>query len=284
MGATPSGRGRGAGGAERWMVAALVGALAAASVACGNNALRTASGAGHPVGGDAGAGGAGKLGGDASVDRAIDGLVALLGASCTGSWECASGFCVEGVCCTSACNAACASCVLPGRLGTCSPVPAGSPDPNSVCVDEGAPSCGHDGTCDGQGRCALYAAGVSCAAGSSCAGTIWSGSGTCSGTATCQRETHPCLPYACDPQTNECRSACASTDDCAPGEPCVNGSCGVGEPGSCSADTECASGFCAQGVCCATRCADPCFSCALPGTIGACTRRPGAPDSGACGP
>ena len=35
-----------------------------------------------------------------------------------------------------------------------------------------------------------------------------------------------------------------------------------------------ASGFCAQGVCCATACAGPCRSCALPGSFGTCTTVP----------
>jgi hypothetical protein len=429
------------GGAGILKVAALAAALAAASVACESNTLRALGGAGgvagHPVGRDAGAGGAIKLGGDASVDRPFDATVAPLGASCTGSTGCASGFCVEGVCCTTACTGGCqtcsapgavgtcleratgspprqpadcplhapatcgldgtcdgagacrfyllgvtclsgvcangavtgvgvcdgqgncrpgptlvcapydcdsetarckascasdddcfggqhchngacgdpprescganeecasgfctdgvccdtactglcVSCALPGRVGACSPVPVGE-DPRGVCVDEGAPSCGHDGTCDGQGACAFYPAGVTCAATPSCSGTLWSGTGTCDGAGTCQRETRPCLPYACDPQTNACHNACATADDCAPGKPCLNGTCGYLEPAACSSNAECASGFCAQGACCATKCDGPCFSCALPGTMGTCTPVPNPvpPDAGACAP
>jgi len=35
--------------------------------------------------------------------------------------ECASGFCVSGVCCDSACDGPCMACDVPGRSGTCSP-------------------------------------------------------------------------------------------------------------------------------------------------------------------
>jgi hypothetical protein len=205
---------------------------------------------------------------------------------CTEDAECISGNCVDGVCCNTACQGPCVSCALPGKLGACSPVAAGMRDPRALCVDEGAPSCGHDGTCDGLGGCGLYAAGVSCAVGSSCSGTLWSGPGTCSGTGTCQRQTIPCLPFACDPQTNACHTTCTTADDCAAGNPCDSGSCGHNTmlDWLCSTDAECASGFCSQGVCCTARCDSPCSSCALPGTMGTCTPVPRSPDAGACAP
>ena len=203
---------------------------------------------------------------------------------CKAGSDCISGHCIDGVCCDTACSGPCVSCALPGRLGACSPIPAGAPDPRGLCLDQGAPSCGHNGTCDGAGGCSLYAAGVICAATPSCSGTTWSSPGTCSGTGACQRQTIPCLPYACDVQTNACHGTCVTADDCGPGKPCVNGICGNPPPASCSAADECASGFCAQGACCLTKCDGPCFSCALPGTIGTCLPVPAPPDAGACAP
>jgi hypothetical protein len=45
----------------------------------------------------------------------------------------------------------------------------------------------------------------------------------------------------------------------------------AGELGSaCQQGTDCQSGFCARGVCCATPCDRPCDSCALPGSAGEC--------------
>ena len=51
------------------------------------------------------------------------------GAACTAPAECASTFCVDGVCCSTACNGPAEVCNLPGRRGTCTqglPVPASS--------------------------------------------------------------------------------------------------------------------------------------------------------------
>ena len=66
--------------------------------------------------------------------------------------DCASGICAQGACCQTACTGPCMSCALTGTAGTCSTVPAGS-DPLGQCADQGAPTCGTDGTCDGAGGC-----------------------------------------------------------------------------------------------------------------------------------
>lgn len=42
-----------------------------------------------------------------------------LGQPCSGGFQCASGFCVEGVCCNTACNARGQSCTRPGLVGQC---------------------------------------------------------------------------------------------------------------------------------------------------------------------
>lgn len=291
--------------AGRVLVLAL---LSGAAIACQDNARPLPGGGGgslgQPLAHDASATDETKQVADASQDRrSIDAtstpagdaccqtcscaaIPAVLGAKCSQAGDCVSGNCADGICCNIACEGPCVSCTLPGRLGTCSAVPPGAPDPRGVCADQGAPSCGQDGTCDGLGGCTFYAAGVTCAAAASCSGTLWSGPGICSGTGTCRREAHPCSPYACDSQTNACHNFCATADDCAPGRPCVNGACGNPEPAACSDDAECASGFCAQGACCTTRCDGPCSSCVLPGTIGICmpVANPLPPDAGACAP
>ncbi|MBL8950776.1 MAG: VCBS repeat-containing protein, partial [Myxococcaceae bacterium] len=41
----------------------------------------------------------------------------------------------------------------------------------------------------------------------------------------------------------------------------------------CKGDSECASGSCSDGVCCATACTGSCFGCAEPGAEGVCTVR-----------
>src|SRR5689334_9385689 len=42
----------------------------------------------------------------------------------------------------------------------------------------------------------------------------------------------------------------------------------------CKANADCASGHCADGVCCKTECADNCYSCALTGNEGVCMPAP----------
>ncbi len=65
------------------------------------------------------------------------------GEVCSSANACASGFCVDGVCCAEACAGACLACDLAAALGTCSPVEAGT-DPASECFP---------GVCDGAGAC-----------------------------------------------------------------------------------------------------------------------------------
>src|SRR4029079_19040434 len=42
------------------------------------------------------------------------------GQSCGGTAECASGYCVSGLCCNTACTGGCESCNVPGSEGSCS--------------------------------------------------------------------------------------------------------------------------------------------------------------------
>src|SRR5258706_7977275 len=60
--------------------------------------------------------------------------------------------------------------------------------------------------------------------------------------------------------------------DCAAGYVCNTGVCSKKLASTpCGAGTECQSGQCRQGVCCASSCPGPCRSCALAGTVGVCT-------------
>lgn len=82
------------------------------------------------------------------------------GAACKSGATCASQQCVEGVCCESACATKCFGCANASTglaNGVCGPARAGT-DPQGNCKDDGAPTCGQNGFCDGSGVCAKYAA------------------------------------------------------------------------------------------------------------------------------
>ncbi|MGD0837697.1 MAG: hypothetical protein ABSB49_13725, partial [Polyangia bacterium] len=56
------------------------------------------------------------------------------GEACACSSDCRTGYCVDGVCCDSACDETCKSCNLSSAPGECSFVPAGVPPTNqSAC-------------------------------------------------------------------------------------------------------------------------------------------------------
>ena len=72
--------------------------------------------------------------------------------SCSCDLECRTGFCADGICCTTACGQTCMACNLPNSLGVCALVPAGvTPNDPSVCAPSTPATCGQDGTCDGKG-------------------------------------------------------------------------------------------------------------------------------------
>ena len=91
-------------------------------------------------------------------------------ASCASSEGCPTGFCVDGVCCDSACVGTCRSCSIPGSAGTCTLFSTGT-DPDSecggyLCTGSGgctsscfAPAdCAVGFTCDAGGQCVPCAA------------------------------------------------------------------------------------------------------------------------------
>ena len=119
------------------------------------------------------------------------------GAHCKGNSDCISGYCADSVCCNIACTGACVACNLPGRLGACSAIDSGKPDPRGVCKDQGAASCGHNGTCDGVGGCANYARDTQCLE-PSCTGNRLNTAGTCDGLGSCGKPgVQDCHPFRC---------------------------------------------------------------------------------------
>jgi hypothetical protein len=211
-----------------------------------------------------------------------------IGALCTRDDECGGRVCSQGVCCSSTCNGSCISCALPGSMGVCVPVPPGTADPAGGCRDEGAASCGNDGTCNGWGGCRKYLPGTVCVA-ASCTGGIQRLVSTCDGAGHCTAGAErACDPYTCNATTGECFDSCAQDQQCAAPNRCdIYGQCGKKYLGAkCAEASECASGFCIEGVCCDRDCRSLCKSCAVTGAVGICTNVPGgaADPRGGCTP
>ncbi|MBT9560930.1 MAG: hypothetical protein IV100_33200 [Myxococcales bacterium] len=189
------------------------------------------------------------------------------GTPCSASDDCASGYCVDGVCCYTTCDTECVACTtaltgLPD--GSCGPVAANT-DPKGTCPDDGAPSCGRTGVCDGKGGCTRYGTAAECSP-PSCAAGQRTGAGTCDGQGGCAPgDVVSCGDYVCS--GNVCAGECASDAGCADGTWCdlTNGTCvpqkSTGQPCQSGKNAQCESGFCVDGVCCDALCDGACSAC-----------------------
>jgi hypothetical protein len=194
-------------------------------------------------------------------------IKASMGGGCGANHQCQSGFCVDGVCCGTACTGGCQACTAAkkgsGVDGACGAVAAGT-DPDGECPDQGPASCGTDGSCDGAGACRKYASGTVCVGQTCQNGSTLNKTHTCNGSGTCitpTPATQGCAPYVC--ASNACGTTCAIDAQCASGDYCLGGVC-VAQlaPGSaCSATNQCLSGFCVDSVCCSTACNTACQAC-----------------------
>ena len=174
------------------------------------------------------------------------------GSSCSQANQCASGFCVDNVCCNSDCTGSCMSCAVTGLIGTCAPIPPGQ-DPADEC---GAVSCttyyaGWNGSscrrradapaaqaaCDGAGACRTQAAECALAA----AGTVAT---TCS--ATCQS---PNLSTCTGTTAGACTNINPGNQSCGQGvcrvtvPNCVNGAPNTCVPNTGASGTETCNGL-----------------------------------------
>ncbi len=177
------------------------------------------------------------------------------GSACSAGGDCESGFCVDGVCCLSACNAPCAACVAANtgvKDGTCAPVQQGQ-DPDSECAAEPASSCGLVGHCDGKGACQPHPEGTVCSdatcttdnqakAPSHCqAGSCQPGALTaCTTSALCMESV--CQGAQCKVQATT--APCDDGDPCTKADTCGEGAC-KGQPGGCDDKNLCTIDSCA---------------------------------------
>lgn len=212
---------------------------------------------------------------DNRCTRDCEGCGALVaGDACSNNADCKKGYCVEGICCESECDGICSSCdeARTGRRrGICDVVLADAPP---------VAACG-DAACDGSGSCRRQR-GEACELGAQCR------SGFCADGVCCES--------ACDGLCESCTAAlsggldgfCGATfahretaDECV-GPTACNGvrGCYTAQLGAeCEQASECVSGFCADGRCCASACDGTCSACT---SSGACNAVLSAEDVGTC--
>ncbi|MEZ4307003.1 MAG: hypothetical protein R3F14_03000 [Polyangiaceae bacterium] len=201
------------------------------------------------------------------------GACALLGtgASCNVGGECTSGFCADGVCCTTACDAECQACSAAkkgsGSNGTCGAIAVGT-DPDNECA--GALVCATGGCKLPNGEACISPA--TCVAG-------FCVDGVCCNAA-CTGACQSCLAAKKGSgMDGTCGNIALGTDpddECGGAATCSGaGSCALFADGvPCAADNECVSAHCVDGVCCNTTCTGVCQACTAAkkgqGTDGTC--------------
>lgn len=188
---------------------------------------------------------------------------------CESNDQCLSGACPvdDGACCDQMCEGLCVACI-PGQTGlapgVCGPVLDGD-DFKGECPDEGAASCGSDGTgCNGNGDCRVYPNGTQCGGGV-CQSDDEHLPDTCDGNRNCNDGgTIICSPYICT--GGHCLTDCDGDGECLTGSYCQNppnGACvsqgGLGDP--CGGNNECDTNFCVDGRCCESACTADCMAC-----------------------
>jgi hypothetical protein len=114
------------------------------------------------------------------------------GTVCTSASQCQSGYCVDGVCCNSACGGLCQACNLSGSVGTCANIPLGQ-DPDNECAGALA--------CNGSGGCTTS---TSCTADSQCNDNDFCTVDACV-SGLCSNTPKPCgSGLVCDPTNGNC--------------------------------------------------------------------------------
>ncbi len=164
-----------------------------------------------------------------------------LGVPCALASECESGFCVDGVCCESACSEVCSRCDDEGTAGSCT----------ELTWDD---ACGQQ-QCPASTECRTYELVDE----RNCDGI-----GQCAAEAPCESEDLP--------QVTSCADGAGTCDGA--GDCVIPNKATLGE--ACATGDECGSGFCAvtasgDSVCCSESCDGVCEAC---GSDGFCEDAP----------
>ena len=163
------------------------------------------------------------------------------GADCQTGVECASAFCVDGVCCSSSCDGQCQACHEPNSAGTCVTVSGAPRGSRKACAGTQAACAGR---CGGTSAtdCAFPDGKVVCTP-AACSSTFtMTPPSVCNGSGSC---------------TTVTATMCTSGSYCS-GTACVpQGTTGA----ACQTNPQCQSGNCSSGLCCAagqTNCGGVC--------------------------
>jgi hypothetical protein len=201
-------------------------------------------------------------------------VAAANGTTCGAAGECASFFCVDGVCCDKACNGQCEAC--DGAVkGTCAPVTGAPHGSRTACSGTGVgTTCGIE--CNGSDatKCNYPTSTTSCGS-ASCSGTTELHPGHCDGAGACADTPSSCSPYVCG--ATSCKTTCATKADCDTGFYCNAGACvpGLAAGAACTSADSCGTAGCVDGVCCnATSCPTG-SACNNAGSKGTCSKNRG---------
>jgi len=191
------------------------------------------------------------------------------GSSCSKNSECASGYCMDGICCNTACQGTCRKCVLSGGVGKCVLVPKGSTDAAAKVP------CTGTGVCDGKGNCLLNN-GQSCAKPAQCA------SGHCADGHCCDKAcTDTCVTCSLSTAKGTCSAVPHGSPDTNATPACTGtsvcdgkGNCRLKQGQQCKKHDACVTGNCTDYYCCDTLCVTRCYTCGLKGLEGTCSFTP----------
>jgi hypothetical protein len=153
---------------------------------------------------------------DDAAPTTDDGGGASSGMPCSPVVRCASGHCVDGVCCDSACDGQCQACDLEGQVGRCATVSTGPPHGTRPACTGGDTTCG--GACTGASPTSCTYADTLIGCGAAC-------DGVCDGAGHCSSSSTGSCPggFACG--IGGCKTSCSFDSDCQSRFRCNSGSC-----------------------------------------------------------
>ncbi len=173
-----------------------------------------------------------------SAAEVYDPSIAL---GCTSGSQCASGFCVSGVCCDSSCNSGCGSCNLAGHLGICTPLTSGT-----VCRAL-AGICDAAETCDGSSLACPNDAFQPTATICRASAGVCDVAETCTGaSAACPQDGFASAATVCRPAAGACDRAenCTGTGASCPADLKVADGTACNDGNACTRNDICTAGTC----------------------------------------